>query len=597
MIKPMTRILKAALVFLFIGLLVISCKKDVNTNDGGNNNVTELSDITTKVSASANGYVFDETGEPVLNAQVHYGNKFGVTDMEGHFEIKNAQVIKNAAVLKVEVEGYFTAVKTAITSEGRSTFFKVTLLSKEIIGSVNASSGGAVSSSGMQIQLPSNAVKNTSNNSVYNGSVSVAATYIDPTADNLNEIMPGDLRGISAGGEMNGLTTFGMIGVEMTGSSGESLQIADGKTATVTIPIPASMVANAPASIPLWHFNETKGLWEEQGSANKIGSAYVGQVSHFSYWNCDLPNAIVPLTFTIKDPAGNPINGAHVEIVPTSPNSWSHIGGYTDSTGYVSVYVTPNTSYEIRVYPNCWNYGGTPSFIYPFAVQTTAVALGDLTVNNNQMMVTVSGRVVDCSNNPVSNGYVFVRNNYIVTRYPLNSTGGYTFTTILCSDTSVLQITGQDLVAGNLSTAYSAVINPGSVTIPDLQACGVVSEKFINYTLNGATYSFISPIDSIYTSINTQTNPATIWVAAFGQAGYCNFSFTQTGIGLGSTQTLIGFYSSQVNDSSSVVGTIPVNITQFGNTGEFFTGNFTGTLSGMTGNRQIQANFRASREW
>jgi hypothetical protein len=153
------------------------------------------------------------------------------------------------------------------------------------------------------------------------------------------------------------------------------------------------------------------------------------------------------------------------------------------------------------------------------------------------------------------------------------------------------------MLSGNLSSPYTAAVNPGSTTIPDLQACGVVSEKFINYTVNGATYNFISPIDSIYTSINMQTNPATIWVAAFGQAGYCNFSFTQAGIGSGSTQTLLDFYSSQVNDSSTVMGTIPVNITTFGNTGEFFSGNFTGTLSGVTGNRQIQANFRVLREW
>ncbi len=591
---------KSSIAFLcamfMLTSVFISCKKDSNTENGGNQ-PADLSDLSTKVTASAKGYVFDQTGEPVLNAQVTYGNKITQTDGEGFFEVKNALVVKNAAVLSVTTSSnYFKAIKTTITSEGRTSFFKVTLLAKQQIGTLNATSGGSVSQSGMQIQIPSNSVKNSSNNNAYSGTVNVSATYIDPTADNLSEIMPGDLRGVNSTGEVKGLTTFGMIGVELTGSGGESLQIADGKTATITIPLPASLAGTAPATIPLWHFNESTGLWVEQGVATKTGNSYVGQVSHFSYWNCDLPNAIVPLQFTIVDPQGNPINAAHVEITPITSGSWSHIGGYTDSTGYVSVYVTPNTQYQLSVYANCWNYGN-PAFTQTFSVGTSAVSLGNVVVSNNQNMVTVSGRVVDCNNNAVTNGYVFVRNNYIVSRYPLSAMGTYTFTTLMCSDSSTLQITGQDLATGNLSNAYVASVQSGSVTIPDLQACGVVSEKFINYTVNGATYSFISPIDSIYTSMNMQTNPATIWVAAYGQAGYCNFSFTQSGIAAGSTQTLIDFYSSQINDSSVVVGTIPVNITTFGNTWEFFSGNFTGTVSGATGNRQIQASFRATREW
>jgi hypothetical protein len=35
----------------------------------------------------------------------------------------------------------------------------------------------------------------------------------------------------------------------------------------------------------LWSFDEAKGLWKEEGQAIKTGSNYVGDVSHFSFWN------------------------------------------------------------------------------------------------------------------------------------------------------------------------------------------------------------------------------------------------------------------------------------------------------------------------
>jgi ABC-type sulfate transport system permease subunit len=101
--------------------------------------------------------------------------------------------------------------------------------------------------------------------------------------------MPGNLTGITINNEQKILQTYGMIAVEMEGSSGEALNIAGSKQATISFPIPSAMLANAPATIPLWHFDETIGVWKEEGTATKQGNAYVGVVTHFSFWNCDVP--------------------------------------------------------------------------------------------------------------------------------------------------------------------------------------------------------------------------------------------------------------------------------------------------------------------
>ena len=46
--------------------------------------------------------------------------------------------------------------------------------------------------------------------------------------------------------------------------------------------------ANGPSSIPLWHFNETYGIWVQQGIATKKGTIYEAEVNHFSTWNLDM---------------------------------------------------------------------------------------------------------------------------------------------------------------------------------------------------------------------------------------------------------------------------------------------------------------------
>src|SRR5262249_46667295 len=156
-----------------------------------------------------------------------------------------------------------------------------------VSGTVSGSGGGTVTvQGGGNVVFAGNSFVNTAGNSAYTGTVSVSTYFLNPTASNFTDIMPGTLRGISANNEETGLQSFGMMAVELTGAGGEKLQLGANKTATLTFPIPAGLQASAPATIPLWSFNDTTGLWKEEGFATKQGTNYVGSVSHFSFWNC-----------------------------------------------------------------------------------------------------------------------------------------------------------------------------------------------------------------------------------------------------------------------------------------------------------------------
>jgi hypothetical protein len=90
----------------------------------------------------------------------------------------------------------------------------------------------------------------------YLGNVQVSLYHLKPTNSYLSELMPGSLLASNASGEARVLETFGMLHVELTGSAGEKLNLANGHTAEISIDIDASQLGTSPTTIPLWSFEE-----------------------------------------------------------------------------------------------------------------------------------------------------------------------------------------------------------------------------------------------------------------------------------------------------------------------------------------------------
>ena len=110
------------------------------------------------------------------------------------------------------------------------------------------------------------------------------------------------------------------------------------------MPLDASMVANAPSQIPLWWFDEDNGYWVEEGEATLQGNAYVGNVSHFSFWNCDVSAGAVDLCINITDQNQNPIAGIYAEI---DTQNYGMTGGYSNSNGVVCGWVPENETLNV----------------------------------------------------------------------------------------------------------------------------------------------------------------------------------------------------------------------------------------------------------
>lgn len=109
------------------------------------------------------------------------------------------------------------------------------------------------------------------------------------TIDVANDEMPGDF-GAKAGTREVNLISYGAVSVELRDAGGRLQNLAPGKTAEVTFPVPPSLAA-PPPSIALWSYNDHTGYWDDLGSTATLDPTrrvYVGNVRHFSVLNTDI---------------------------------------------------------------------------------------------------------------------------------------------------------------------------------------------------------------------------------------------------------------------------------------------------------------------
>ena len=590
----MRSITKCLLGSLLISIFIISCQKEAKTDSpatggGGTGTVVNPNPIQGNVT----GKVIDNNNNVVAGATVRAGSNTTTTDSRGLFRFNNIQLDKYSAVITVEKPGFFKGYRVFSASSNNTNFVKLKLIPKTLIGNIDAVAGGSVSlPDNSKITLPASGVVVRSNSQSYSGSVKVYAAVIDPTSADISQIVPGSFQGTDANNFRVILTSFGMLTVELEGNSGEQLQIATGKTAKLRFTIPSSLRSTAPATIPLWSVDETTGLWKQEGSATKGTDYYEGDVSHFSFWNCDASSQTVFLEMTIVTAEG-PLS--HVQVKLTRPNGASSYG-YTDSSGHVGGLVPKNEALTLEVLNTC-NQAISTQTVGPFSTNTN---LGTITVTVSPLnTLQVTGSAVNCSNQPVTNGNVLVYFEGQLYNRPLNN-GNFSLTITRCSNSAAaVEVVAVDNVANQQSTSpWTGSASTGTITTGAISACGVSSVSFIDYSLDGSNYSLsaATPGDSISiygSSSGTNQNLTAIFGFRVSQPN-TKISFYTQGAAVGTFP--IQQLSVNQYDSATIVTPFNINITTYGALGQFIEGNFTGQIRDISNNlHTVAATFRVRR--
>lgn len=564
-----------ALFSLFTLFVVSSCQRDLDVVVPDNNNIGQTLNPS-PVQASVTGKVVDENEVAVVGATVTSGNHSTVTDSRGLFRFDNISLDKYASVVTVNYNGYFKGIRTFAAREASSNFVKIKLTPKTLAGTVSSASGGAVTLPDNSIvTLQANSVVVKSTGQAYTGTINVYAANINPTLDDISQTVPGSFQAIDANNYRVLLKSYGMLAVQLEGQSGELLQIATTKTAKLRFTIPASLQSAAPASIPLWSLNETDGLWKQEGSATKTGNYYEGDVAHFSFWNCDAGNNTVYLEMTIVDAANNhPLPYSLVKLTLISNGSYSY--GFTDSTGQVDGLVFSNENMLMEVLSNCGQTVYSQN-IGPFTQNTN---LGTVAVTvAAPFSLNVSGNAVDCSNNPVTDGNAYIYWEGQVVVAPI-SNGSFAANIIRCSNsTANVDVIVVDNTTHEQSTTWTGTISSADLNTGTLTACGVSTQEYINYSVNGTNYSFNAPPDSI----TYYYQPGSVYAYFNGNNSsndYIAFNMDYTNLGVDSLRLIQYITSSQFGNTTTVNFPTPIyaTITEYGAIGQYISGNFSGTV-------------------
>ena len=454
------------------------------------------------------GRVKDVDGNPISGVRVFTGNINATTGNDGTFNLQRVNVIDGLAVIRFEKSGYFTLTRSGIKKD--EMFIEAVLYPKSnsnISQQTTFSASGAATltvPAGMKIELPASSLA-SADGSAYTGSVNADVLYLDPNDKNFASMMPGgNLTAIRSNDSEAMLVSWGMVDVNLTDNSGNPLQIKNGSSAELTFPIPAGMENNPPPTIPLWHFDENKGIWIETGIATLQGDLYVGAVTHFSWINLDVPEERVTIKGRVVDCENQPVPGIFVEIGQTT--------AVTDRDGYYSAYAPENTSFEVKITAN----GSTDSKVVPGnQAGGSTYTVADLSLKTCDVKIT--GRVIGCDNQPVSDVLVKIGDISAITK----SDGSYS--AFVSKDTSI-NVSVNTSVSGYYGYASDAQNVPGqsvntTYTVPDLKPCGaIISGKVINCENKPVPYVWVgvgstgawTNGDGYYTALIPENTPVKV---------------------------------------------------------------------------------------
>jgi hypothetical protein len=475
--------------YLFIALLMLvsACAKDENNDLSGSN-----STITTSII----GRIFDESGIALPGADVFIGNKSATSNPWGIYIIEDVVVPKDRSLITVKKAGYWDQVGSFKPKSGSVSYSDLCLYSSANTHTVDALLGGTITTSeGASIQFPADAFEKL-DGTAYTGTVSLTVHHLSRNANLFSLKAPGtDFKGKSLSNTIENLVSYGMIGATLKDGIGNELKLKSGKKAIIILPVHATQLAVAPPSIPLWHFNDATAIWEEEGTAIFNGIMYTGEVSHFSWWNCD-------------DPGGCPINGkvldcnnqprAYCQIV-IEPNLMGPItNGYGDWSGIISFGQSQILHAEYIDNASSQSYSSL-SHTVPSLSPNTPYVVPNL-VFSNLNCYNVSGTINNCLGQPSLATVLVIHNNNLL-GYQYTSNGQFNINVGNVGNVPLQILAYKGLYSTALNTNFGTGLN---LNLGTLSLCDTVNlNNNVIMTFSSATIGNIPfSLDVSSSSVN-----------------------------------------------------------------------------------------------
>jgi len=328
------------------------------------------------------GTVLDRsTGRPVADAVITINGARVISAANGSFAIagrgKDYQAqagleLASRYVVNVRKPGYALLSRVVYSRTPQMQL----LLDRAARTTCNPGSVCAASEQGKlittHVQIPANSIVDQ------NGTPASVPVNVDVHGYDITvpDPLPGDYAATDKNGKNGTMTTYGAINVDLTDGSGNSYNLAPGKTAHISIPVNTAFLGHGtpPATLPLWSYNEKSGVWQEEATAtyDPVAKAYVGDVPHFSAWNADAIFSGTACVFIGIDSSTGPEVPFQLQAVVTAANNVRHPDFTVDSTdvpNFTFYRMIPGSTVQINVLP----LSGPPVVMGSFTVNAGSV--------------------------------------------------------------------------------------------------------------------------------------------------------------------------------------------------------------------------------
>lgn len=286
-------------------------------------------------------------------------------------------------------------------------------------------------------------------------------------------------------------------------------------------------MASAPSTATFSQFDEVLGIWREKTIGMLQGNRYVGAITGMGYHQMHLNDDAIKVEATLLDANNRPLPGYVIKWVNTVRKD--NRVALTNSKGVVSTLVPTNTALEMQVYSPNYCCGNTPLYTQTVTTGGLPLELGTIIVGGSLLNTGVSGRIIDCSNSPVADGFVLAKplNVFI----PSNSNGDFNFN-FPCDAGMAMTFHGYNTSNGQY-TSTAPIVLTGSTNnaLGNLFAC-TYTTPFIDITLTNmvtlasANRTFTAGTDTIRASTNFINGESSI--TGFNGANFVNITAVDT---------------------------------------------------------------------
>ena len=464
---------------MLLTIAIVGCQKD-SVEFVPDNNQSEL------IKANIFGVVESEDNQPIEGAVVTYRGEQTFTDSYGIYTFDNIDIDTKHNVLNISKDGYHLHSRTFRTKQTTTVQLRSKILPLQFDKSFISSQGATITSEGVVLEFPANAIVLEDSETDYQGEVMVAIEYIDNDNQDLQQILPGDLSTLNKNDEIESQEFFGATSVVLQTPSGDKLQIKNGNTVTLKLALPAN---STPSDLNAGSFDHNLGLVKEETEASANSEYLVAEVTHFTWWYIYQSIPHVQIDGVVTDQDGNPFASRYIKVF--RDNGFICCYGSIASDGSFSGRVPQGESLVFQIF----DYGGDCDWsqeIYSMNIGPLLqdASLGTIVIQlDNTTQCSVNGTVVDCDDNPVTDGFIKIGNTIVQV-----TNGTFDASVIVC-DNNPIRFT-----ATNRATQESSnlvMLNaPGENNLGTISACGVLSD-FLSLNCDALNISI-----SMYEDIN-----------------------------------------------------------------------------------------------